>query len=405
VIDKRGNRPRALFLSSWFPFPPDNGSRQRVYALLQGLAQDYHITLLALRDPEQSEDCKAEWCERVLTLPRRTYNPKRLAARAAYFAPQPRFLADTFDPAMRDLVRQENARAEYGVVIASQLSMAAYAAPLPHRAKIFEEVELGIFADAYERTHGVLRWRKSLMWFKFARYLRGLAKHFHALTVVSETERERLANLGIAQPKISILPNGVDCSSPDVDSVPSLEPFSLVYSGALTYDPNYDAVRYFVRDILPRVRAQEPRVRLRITGHAPQFAINELSQDNAVLFTGYLAHVRPLVQSSAVCIVPLREGGGTRLKVLEAMALGTPVVSTSKGIEGLDVRAGEHVLVGDTPQAFADAVVRVMQDNTLRARIAQAARERVCELYDWRVIQKQLRELVRRVTASQGQIW
>jgi glycosyltransferase involved in cell wall biosynthesis len=158
-------------------------------------------------------------------------------------------------------------------------------------------------------------------------------------------------------------------------------------------------MRYFCGEILPRIRAVEPRVRLRITGQAPQVAQKELSADNAVLFTGYVDDVRPLVRASAVCVVPLRLGGGTRLKILEAMALGTAVVSTTKGAEGLNVTNERHLLLADTPREFAEATLRLLNDAELRARLSRAARDRVSREYDWHKIQVSFDETVERAVS------
>lgn len=389
-----------LFLSSWFPYPPDNGSRQRAFRLLKGFAREHRVTLIGLTDAEQKADPGAlrEYCERVTALPRRVFQPNRATALAALFSPQPRSIADTYDARVRDAITHALARETYDVLVAGELSMAVYAAPVKHPAKIFDDVEVGIFADAYEKASGRARWRAALTWFKFARYLRQLTENFRALTVVSRLEKKRAMALGIPGDHLHLVPNGVDCSDgPDTGT--RRAPFTLVYNGALTYQANYDAMRYFVREILPLVRAQEPRVRLEITGRAPQFAINELSQDNLVTFTGYVDDVRAVVRSAAACVAPLRQGGGTRLKILEAMALGTPVISTAKGAEGLDLRDGEHLLLADTPDAFAQATLRVLQDSRLRERLSTAARKQVCAEYDWHVIQAQMEAVVQRVCA------
>lgn len=390
-----------LYLSSWFPLPPDNGSRQRAYYILRGLARTHQVTLVALIDAEQTAEPTGtleQWCARVVTLPRRVFQPMRLHALTSFFRTQPRFLADTFDPHAAKIIA-ECANEPCDVIVAGELSMAVYAAQLNHRAKIFDDVEVGIFADAYENARGLARWRKKLTWMKFARYLKALARQFHALTVVSDIERARAAGLGIAPQRLTVIPNGVECE-PDDTWPRAFRPFTLIYNGALTYSANYDAMRYFVREILPRVRAVEPRVHLEITGRAPQFAINELSQDNVVSFTGYVQNVRRQVQTSAVCVVPLREGGGTRLKILEAMAVGTPVVATRKGAEGLDLAPNQHFLLADSPDAFARATLQLVRDHELRVRLTRAAHARVCAEYDWRFIQARLERLVQQVAAG-----
>jgi len=140
---------------------------------------------------------------------------------------------------------------------------------------------------------------------------------------------------------------------------------------------------------------------LRITGRADQVAQKELSADNIVLFTGYVPDVKPLVKTSALCIVPLRQGGGTRLKILEAMALHTPVVATSKGAEGLQVRHREHLLIADTPRAFADAILELLQNPSLRATLTANAYAQARRVYDWTVIGEQLDRVVVQTASAQ----
>ncbi|MCC7165049.1 MAG: glycosyltransferase [Anaerolineae bacterium] len=390
-----------LFLATWYPYPPDNGSRLRSYYLLQGLAHKHRVTLIALYDADQTPADSSplhEWCQRVIALPRRAYVPNRLRALTAFLSSRPRYLVDTFDPSVQDTITRECAGERFDVVIANQLSMAAYAAALPPRIRIFDEVEVGIFQDAFLNARGLARGRNALTWHKFSRYLRQLAAQFMALTVVSEQERTRLGEVGVDGERVHVVPNGVDCAAAQSDPRDP-EPFTLIYNGAVTYHANLDAVRFMVNDILPLVRAVEPRARLKITGRADQVAQNELSRDNVVLFTGYVDDIRAVVRSSAICVVPLRVGGGTRLKILEAMSLGVPVVATRKGAEGLGLTDKVHLLLADTPQEFATAVLALLQNADLCERLSHAARERVCQEFDWREIQGRFDRVLQSVSA------
>jgi glycosyltransferase involved in cell wall biosynthesis len=387
---------RLLYLSSWFPYPPDNGSRQRTFNLIRHLAQEFELTLVALSDAEQ-EPLQVEqlevYCKSILTHPRPTFAPTRLRALAGFFSRRPRSLVDTFDRELQNQIVELLSRDAFDAILVGELSMASYARGLAQAGKILDAAEVSIFADAYRQRVGTAKWRHGLTWVKYARYLRELSKQFCALTVVSQREKEGFERIGVPTSKVRVIPNGVDCCESN-SSFTTRDPFALIYNGAVTYSANLDAMRYFVKEILPRIVEQEPRAHVRITGRADQVAINELSVHNAVSFTGYVPDARPLVQSSAVCVVPLRTGGGTRLKILEALALGTPVVATSKGAEGLNVRDGEHLLIADDPRAFADAVIRLLQDQPLRGRLTQAARTRVCAEYDWSQIADQLGQVI-----------
>jgi glycosyltransferase involved in cell wall biosynthesis len=198
---------------------------------------------------------------------------------------------------------------------------------------------------------------------------------------------------------IDVIPNGVDLDHYSYGQA-TPAPDSLVFSGALTYEANYDAMRYFLAEIYPLVRSMVPGVRLQITGRSSGIDLRALALDSSVVITGYLPDVRPVVAGSWVCVVPLRLGGGTRLKILEAMALGTPVVTTTKGAEGLEVVPGEDIIIADHPATFAAATADLLRDERLREKLARNARRLVKEKYGWEAIGQKLNDLATEVVAS-----
>jgi glycosyltransferase involved in cell wall biosynthesis len=210
-----------------------------------------------------------------------------------------------------------------------------------------------------------------------------LARRFDRVIAVSERER---ALLLAADPAlwVAVVENGVDASAltPLAEEPSSRE---LLFVGNLAYRPNADAVRWLAEAILPRVRADLPEARLRVVGRGASRGLQRLAEAHGVAFEGEVSDVRPHYRRALLAVVPLRAGGGTRLKVLEAMALGRPVVSTAIGCEGLPARDGEHVLLADSPEAFAAAVIRLAGDEALRARLRAAARRLVEERFDWDV--------------------
>jgi glycosyltransferase involved in cell wall biosynthesis len=182
--------------------------------------------------------------------------------------------------------------------------------------------------------------------------------------------------------RIEVVPNGVDCDY-NRPIYSDGQATTLVYNGALTYHANFDAMSFFLSAVFPRIKQEIDAVQLTITGSVDGVRLSELSLNESVRLTGYLPDIRPVVANATVCVVPLREGGGTRLKILEAMALGTPVVSTSKGAEGLDVVHGEHLLIADEPDRFAAYTVELMHNAELRQRLTENARHLVEQKYDW----------------------
>lgn len=390
---------RILFLSLWFPFPPDNGSKMRIYNLLRALAQRHHtVTLLSFvgqGEPIQPDGLK-DICQGIHIVPRRPYQPTRWKALLGLFSPRPRFLVDTDSPAMRRLLQEELGRQDYDVIIGSQIDTAVYVAEVQGKVKVFEEAEVGGYPSQLQASQGLRRLRHALTWVKHQRYLRSLIACFDACTVVSEVEKHWLVAIGVDPDRLALIPNGVDLGwYSGVEPVP--QPDTLIFNGALTYFANYRAMAYFLERIYPLIRAECPQVRLAITGRTEGVDIAALRTDKSVTFTGYVPDIRPLVAGSSVCVVPLLEGGGTRLKILEAMALGTPVVATSKGAEGLEAIHGEHILIADDPAEFARHTLALLRDAALRARLAAQARAFVQARYDWEPIGRRFTALVEQV--------
>ena len=189
-------------------------------------------------------------------------------------------------------------------------------------------------------------------------------------------------------PSISTVPNGIDLARYAGDFGP-LQADTLVYAGSLTYQPNFDAVSFFVREIFPRIRAKRPNARLLVTGSLDGVDRASLPDTAGVEFTGYVDDVRPTIARSWLSIAPLRAGGGTRVKILESLALGTPVVATRKGAEGLDLMPGRDLLVADDPAEFAAAVVRVLDDEALRNTLGCQGGQAVAAKYGWDTIGQQ----------------
>jgi glycosyltransferase involved in cell wall biosynthesis len=204
-----------------------------------------------------------------------------------------------------------------------------------------------------------------------------------AILTTSDVDRAALAPHVGAIP-IRVVPNGVDTTYFTPGAAHG-DPTRLLFTGAIDYQPNTDAVLHFAGEIWPLVRRSAPGATFAIVGKDPPPAVRALAGDGVVV-TGTVPDVRPWMQAAAVFVVPLRVGGGTRLKILEALASGRAVVSTSIGCEGLAVTPGREILVADAPAAFADAVVRCLRDPALRARLGAAGRALVERRYRWEPI-------------------
>jgi len=382
---------RVLFLSAWFPHPPSNGSRLRVNALLRALARQHEVQLLAFADQadvDPTAPAMRELCTSLQVFPRIPFDPS--SGRLAWLSLQPRSLATMFSAPMAHAVA--HCARTCDVVVASQLACAAYAPWFGEAPALFEEVELGALHGQVAQGPAIARWRTSLMWAKHRRYLRRLLRRFAACTVVSEPERALLATVVDDRRVIHVLPNGVVV--PDRDGPSAPRPDTVIFTGSFRYHPNHEAMRWFVAEVWPRVLRQRPTARLVITGDHGDLPLPPAQQ---VERTGLVDDVRPLLGASWLAVAPIFAGGGTRLKILESMAAGTPVVATSKGAEGIDAIAGEQLLIADDPAGFAAHVVRLLTDAALRARLSSAGRRLVAERHDWRLLGPRFEALVRSI--------
>jgi sugar transferase (PEP-CTERM/EpsH1 system associated) len=388
---------RILFLSRWFPYPPDNGSKIRVYNLLKHLAARHVVHLISFTsEPINDERWAAmrSFCQEVGTVLYQPFQPWSGRALAGFLDARPRSVVDTHSVEMSALVARTARDYSFDAVIASQIDMAPYTLLLPHSARVLEELELTTLYEQFARARSPQRWlRSGLTWWKLARYVRHMLRAFDLCTVVSQAEQEWVRRLAPPQARIEVVPNGVDLAHYGGYFGPP-QPDTLIYSGALTFAANFDAVEFFLRDVFPKVKAARPGVKFSITGRLDGVPVHRLPRHQGTVFTGYLDDIRPAIARSWASVVPLRIGGGTRLKILEALALGTPVVATRKGAEGLELVPGRDALFADGPSEFAGATASLLADPDLRARLGRHGRRLVETHYDWHAIGRQFNEML-----------
>ncbi len=401
---------KILFLSGWFPYPPDNGARMRTFNLLKHLSVRHEITLLSFVRDGQADQYRSairSYCQVVKTVPFQPFRPHHLRTVAGFLSAKPRVLVDTYSHRMRDLVTCTLEQEPFDVVIASEIGPGTCTTPYVRNIKaiprILEDLELSMIESKIKAHHTWSgRMRHRLTWWKLQRFAARLLRDMDGCTVASEREQKTVLSIVPGYRPLAVVPNGVDADHYAGD-FGTPQPNTLVFQGALTYRANFDAMAFFLGQVFPLIRAERPEVKLYITGRTEGVPLERLPRIEGVVFTGYLEDVRPRVARSMVCVVPLTVGGGTRLKILEAMALGTPVVSTSKGAEGLEVTSEHDILIADEPAAFAEAVLRLLSDRELRNRLAKNGRRLVREKYDWNTIGAAFDAFLREVVAAKSQ--
>jgi glycosyltransferase involved in cell wall biosynthesis len=305
-----------LFLSTWFPCPPDNGSKMRVYYLLRALSARHRVTLLSFAFAGAQPPAAAAgfpWAEAEVVA-RNPFVRSRAAHALRFLSPTP-IVARPL-PQMQQAAHRLLQRRAYDVIIASTEVTAVYALSAGQTcARILEEhnsLSRQMWDRHRQETHPLRRLSHWVAWHKARAYEAWLFRRFDLCTVVSEQDRgASLRWLYGYRGPLEVVPNGVDCQVNRPGIAPK-QPHTLIYNGALTYSANFDAMRYFLAEIYPSIRREEPRVSLTITGSTAGVALERLGLDPSVRLSGYVEDVRPLVGASTVCVVPLRAGGGTR---------------------------------------------------------------------------------------------
>lgn len=246
-----------------------------------------------------------------------------------------------------------------------------------------------------ERLEAFFAWRKMM------RYEKRAIRQFDRCVVLSRNDLEALRAL-VPDCEAAIVPNGVDAGyfTPQ-ESLPE-EPGSLVFTGAMCWYPNEDAMLWFGGEVLPLIRMRHPRARLSIVGADPRPPVAALHDGEKIVVTGYVEDVRRYIARSALCVAPIRVGSGTRIKILEAMAMGKAVVSTSIGCEGLDVTDGENILVADSPEDFAACVCRLLEDPALARSLGRSGRRLIEEKYSYGFLAGRMDRVYEEVVSAAG---
>lgn len=366
------------------PWPIDDGWRMRSANLLRVLAaRGAQIDLVTFGDPADAARApEASVLRSVQCLPRRrTYAVGDLLAGVMWTTPFS--VLNYRDRAVANRIRDLSAQAPYDLLLVEDVVMAQYAGDARARVKMLDmhNVESHLMRRyAQQESRIARRWYASLTAPKLARYEARISGAFDTILTCSEPDRARLIELGVRTP-IKVVPNGID---PAFFAQTAAQPTdgSIVFVGSMDYHANISGIRFFLREIWPAVRAELPSSVMYIVGKNPPRELVEHG-DASVVVTGAVPDVRPFLSRASVVVVPLTVGGGTRLKILEAMAMGKAIVSTSIGCEGLAVQHGRDIAIADAPDEFAREVVRLVRDTGEAGRMAAEARRHVVAQYDW----------------------
>jgi sugar transferase (PEP-CTERM/EpsH1 system associated) len=402
---------KILWLNAGLLLPLDKGGKLRTWHVMRHLAKRHGITYVSFEDSSQTAADRAgmsEVCERLITVPRSdsAKGTWRFYADAARYLVDraPYAVAKYRSPAYRRTVEELLARDRFDAVVCDFLPPAINMPErLPCPSIVFtHNVEAEIWRRHVEHAPNLVSRRLlAQQWRRMLRFEADALARFDLVLTVSEADGKTFQRLypDALRAPVHVVQTGVETDY-FTPPVAASERARLVFTGSMDWLPNEDGVTYFCREILPRVRQSEPDTTLSIIGRSPTSAVRKLAEIPGIEVTGRVDDVRPHIARGSVYIVPLRIGGGTRLKIFEAMSMARAVVSTTVGAEGLPVTPGRDIVIADEPARFAQAVVHLIRDEASRRRIEAAARRLVVERYDWSAVARDFEAALLKVTTG-----
>ncbi len=398
---------KILFLAPRLPLPADTGGKIRTINILKQLTKFARVHLACF----SFEADDGAWSQKLTSagipvslvkLKEPKFNEKLTGV---LFDQIPYTMAKYLSGSMRELLQKLATAEKFDAVHVDHLHMAHYREIFSGTPCVLDEhnVEYLITQRCAEVEKNPI---KKKVYADQARKLKefeaGKVQGFDRCLAVSEDDKKVLETISGGNVRCAVVPNGVDTDffRASVIGESGSKEDCVVFTGSMDWWPNDDAVVYFAREILPLIWKDNSGMKFFIVGKSPTAAVKELAvRENRIIVTGRVDDVRPLMDKAKVFVVPIRVGGGTRLKILEAMSMGKPVVSTTLGAEGIASTDGHDIIIADEPAGFAAAVVALFANDERRDQIGQEARKLVCERYDWHFVGKKLestyRELVR----------
>ena len=376
---------RILVVCHRFPYPPARGGKIRPFNIIRHLSQNHRVTVASLaRSDEEAAQGEgiAPYCERYLM---ETIRPLGAWARAWAYLPTatPSSMGFFHSAALARRIQEEVAREAFDLIFVHCSSVAPYVESLrgPHKVMDFGDMDSQKWLTYAQVRSFPLSLGYSIEGRKMERAEARIARQFDLCTCTTRAELESLRSLDHQTPS-DWFPNGVDLEK----FHPSEEPYGrdrICFIGRMDYYPNQEAVLRFCRDILPRLQAARPGLEFLVVGAAPSAEIRKLGERPGITVTGTVPNVQPYVQGSCLTVAPLDIARGTQNKILESLAMGVPVVTSDLAAQGVDVVPGEHLLAAREPDAFAEAVLRLLESEEERRRFAEAGRRRVETHHSW----------------------
>lgn len=384
---------KILWLKTGPLHPLDTGGKIRTYNMLKELKKKHHITYIALAPLETKDENKqkaVEYCQEAIWIPweetsKDNYKLYIELFQNMLFSDLPYAVQKYQSLEMQEYIERLDCPGNYDIIICDFLIPSVnIKKPLATPSLLFQHnVESLIWKRRYDNAKGIKRGYLYNQWKRMEQYEKKGCLLFDGVATVSMNDSNILKKeFGLAN-VIGDVPTGVDISYfKPIEA--AKRHGSIVFSGSMDWDPNEDAVLYFMKEIYPLIKKKAPYASFTVVGRNPSQRLKSLNKlDSSINITGTVEDVRPYLTESEVYVVPLRIGGGTRIKIFEAMAMALPVVSTPIGAEGLSVKNGENILLSDQPEEFADNVIKLLQDQKNREEIGEKALTLIQKRFSW----------------------
>jgi polysaccharide biosynthesis protein PslH len=396
---------KILWVKSGDLVPLDTGGKIRSFNLLKELAKQHEVDFFTFYPERENDGHPAlnEYFRKVhcipLSMPKKYGIGEYIGYASNLLSLQPYSMTKYCRPHVARQLRELLSRERYDVIVCDFFLTGAVIPWDISTPKVLftHNVEAQIWQRHFEVTHNPV-W-KAVSWREYktiARLERRYLEQADAVLTVSDMDRDIFAKL-VPRNKITTVQTGVDVDY--FRPAPGKEQSNMmVFTGSMDWMPNEDGIQYFVAEILPHIRREIPDAQLLVVGRSPSARVRDLAaRDAHIEVTGTVDDIRPYMDRAAVYVVPLRIGGGTRIKIFEAMAEGKAVVSTTIGAEGLPVKNEQNIIIADKPEDFAARVVTLLRDASKRHTLGGAARKLVEENYSWKSVARQFAEVLARV--------
>lgn len=395
-------------LDEELPYPTNTGKRTRSFNLYRRLRSNFQIRYVGYGEADSSaiKALSAEGIEPIL-VPTKIQSKQGpafyLSLLTNILSPLPYIVTSHYSKIYQNAVLTSFAEFKPDLVVCEWTPYAIYVKKFLSVKKLVSahNVEADIWQRYHENETNLLRrWYIWEQWRKVQLFEQSALTWVDGATAVSDLDRISLAK-NHPQLRIAVIPNGVDLEY-FRPLPPPTQAQHLVFTGSMDWRPNQDAARYFTREILPLLKQVRPNLECTFVGRKPPADIQRLGEISGVHITGTVEDVRPYVERASVYVVPLRIGGGSRLKILEALAMERPVVTTTIGAEGLDVVHNHHVMLADDPRTFAQTVLRLLNDSNRCQELATEGRRLVEQRYGWDALAERFTNYINDVVQGKG---